>query len=74
MNHHSGSQEYKSVLPRYCLRFVIVVFPDQTHLLFPNKTTTHISESDYMLYMYHVVKNLRKEAVSDRFRIWAANK
>ena len=26
------------------------------------------------IYVYHVAKNLRKEAVSDRFRIWAANK
>ena len=39
-----------------------------------NKTTTHISESEYMLYMYHAAQKLRKEAVSDRFRIWAANK
>ena len=39
-----------------------------------NKTTMHISESDYMLYMYHVAQKLCKEAVSDRFRIWAANK
>ena len=39
-----------------------------------NKTTKHISESEYMLCMYHVAQKLRKEAVSDRFRIWAANK
>ena len=29
-----------------------------------NKTTTHISASEYMLYMYHVAKKLRKETVS----------
>ena len=33
-----------------------------------------VSESEYMLDMYHVAKKLRKEAVSDRFRIWAAYK
>ena len=27
-------------VPRGCLRFVIVVFPDHTHLLFSVKTTT----------------------------------
>ena len=39
-----------------------------------NKTTMHFSESEYMLYMYHVAQKLRKEAVSDWFRISAANK
>ena len=39
-----------------------------------NKTITHISESEYMLYMYHATQKLRKEALYDRFRIWAANK
>ena len=39
-----------------------------------NKTITHISESEYMLYMFHIAKKLRKEAISNRFRIWAANK
>ena len=29
-----------------------------------NKTTTHISEYEYMLYMYHVAKKLHKETVS----------
>ena len=41
---------------------------------FLDNTTTHISESEYMLYMYHVARSFRKEAVSDRFRKWAANK
>ena len=27
-----------------------------------------------MLYMYHVAQKLRKETVSDRFMVWAANK
>ena len=29
-------------VPRGCLRFVIVVFPDHTHLLFLNKTSLRI--------------------------------
>ena len=37
-----------------------------------NKTTKHISESEYVIYMYHVAKNLHKEAVPDRIK--AANK
>ena len=31
-------------VPQGCLRFVIVVFPDHTHLLFKNKTAHHQSK------------------------------
>ena len=36
-------------VPRGCLQFVIVVFPDHTHLLFLNMKVNH-GEHDYLNY------------------------
>ena len=35
-------------VPRSCLRFVIVIFPDHTHLLFSNSLEQNISNCSFM--------------------------
>ena len=44
-------------VPRGCLRFVIVVFPDHTHLLFLITFNTFIASGD-LLFSYNLCKQL----------------
>ena len=42
------------VVPRGCLWFVIVVFPDHTHLLFFLKKKTHLEFLNLSIFFHHI--------------------
>ena len=46
-------------VPRGCLRFVIVVFPDHTHLLFLNRELRSHLRSFYSIFIMKVKGNLK---------------
>ena len=45
-------------VPRGCLRFVIVIFPDHTHLLFLYIYKFHYSHAFYFIYMCSICPKL----------------
>ena len=51
-------------VPRGCLRFVIVVFPDHTHLLFLITFNSFIASGD-LLFSYYLCKQLRPHIRTD---------
>ena len=55
------------MVPRGCLQFVIVVFPDHTHLLFLRKTQTSLELSFYGNRSFE--KNLEAEELRNLWSI-----
>ena len=57
-------------MPRGCLRFVIVVFPDHTHLLFFYKETLKLF---FIFLMYIIITHVQKrsqDGLRKRYKIF----
>ena len=55
-------------VPQGCLQFVIVVFPDHTHLLFIKRFTVNKGNSNvYLLHVFFFNKYIFQQKLSNKF-------